>query len=424
MRSVRKSLGLLAVGMLVLATSATAQLPEHVVGADVSFLTRVEEGGASFSAMGSGVDPIAQMVSEGFNTFRLRLWHTPAGGTNGLAYTTALAQRIVGAGGSWLLDIHYSDSWADPGTQTPPAAWAGLDVETMADSVLAYTNRVLRHLSASGVSPAAVQIGNEITSGMLWDVARVGGSFDTPASWARLAEVLRHAHSAVREVLPDVPVIVHIDRGGDAAGTQWFMDNLTAAGYTPDMLGLSYYPWWHGSLQDLRDTLQRVSSRYGVPAIVLETAYPWTFSWYDNTHNLVGSGASLPDGYPATPAGQRDFLVALDETVALQSGRGWIYWAPEWIAAPGFGSSWENLALFDEDGAWHHAERLTGVEATPGQPAWSVYPNPSAGLPQSTCPEHLEVFDLQGRPVSSVALAAGVYVARCGNLPRKLFVVQ
>jgi arabinogalactan endo-1,4-beta-galactosidase len=301
-------------------------------------------------------DALAILRSHGVDTIRIRLWHTPAGGTGGLAEVLALARRAADADCRILLDLHYSDTWADPGHQSAPAAWAGLAMPALADSVRMYTRDILRAFDDRGVVPAVVQLGNEVTCGMLWDSGRVGDAFDTDARWDRFAALLQAGIDGIDEALPAVKrprVMIHIDRGGDNAGARRFLDRLAARHVDVDVIGLSYYPWWHGSLASLRANLDDLAARYGKDLVVVETAYPWTLGWYDGTRNIVGRPGQLLPDYAATPAGQQAFLAAVLGIVrAVPGGRGAgvIWWAADWIATPGFGSAWENLALFDERG--------------------------------------------------------------------------
>ncbi len=194
-----------------------------VLGADVSSLAQVQAAGATFrDSAGTVGDPLVILERAGFSMVRLRLWHTPAEPWCGLDATIAAAQRARDAGLSWMLDLHYSDSWADPGKQTKPAAWRALHGQALQDSLYAYTRAVLRACVAAGVTPRAVQLGNEIAPGLLWDDGRVGwpGSvWDTPAQWATLTSLLRAGARAVADEIPGEArpeVIVHIAPGGDA----------------------------------------------------------------------------------------------------------------------------------------------------------------------------------------------------------------
>ena len=337
------------------AAGPPRQVRGEIRGVDVSGLPAREAAGAVYRDGDRVGDALTLLRGHGADAVRLRLWHTPAGTTGSLQATLALARRAAALGMTILLDLHYSDTWADPGHQRPPAAWSGLDLPALCDSVASWTGGVLDALSAQGTPPAVVQIGNEIDAGLLWDTGRVGGEFDTPRQWDALARLLATAAAAVRGRPPrgDRPaVMLHLAGSGDADWCARFLDRLAARGVSWDLVGLSYYPWWHGGLDDLARTL-RLLARRGQPVVVVETAYPWTLAWYDDRHNVVGRADQLLPGFPASPRGQRDYLARLWRLVRSLPGglgRGVVWWSPEAVSLPGCPSSWENLTLFDHAG--------------------------------------------------------------------------
>jgi arabinogalactan endo-1,4-beta-galactosidase len=325
-------------------------------GADLSFLDQLEDSGAVYKQDGVSADALVILRERGLNAVRLRLWHPPATRYNGLARTVHMAKRIRAAGLRFLLDIHYSDSWADPGKQTKPTAWQGLPFATLGDSVYSYTRQTLQTLRQEGVPPDMVQLGNEISQGFLWDEGLVGGARDTPLQWRQFAELLKAAVSGARDALgpkDNYEIMIHTDQGGDPPGAQWFFDGLLREEVRFDLIGLSFYPWWQGSLVDLEKTMALLAGRFHKPIVVVETAYPWTLSWFDDTNNIVGSSNQLHVGYAASPQGQYSFVRDLIRSVRSLPeglGRGVFYWSPEWIAVPGVGSAWENMTLFDQHG--------------------------------------------------------------------------
>lgn len=358
--------------LLLLLVFTPASGADFMLGADVSFLPQVELGGGVFRQDGVPQEFFSILKSHGLNTIRLRLWHSPADGHSGLAETLAQAERAKGMGFDILLDFHYSDTWADPAHQTKPSAWSSLCMNALADSITAYTRDVLMAFNYRGVSPTMVQLGNEITQGMLWNEGLVGGPFDTPRQWSQLATLLTAATEGVHAAFPVGPtpeIMIHLDSGGNNDACRWYFNHLVDEDVAFDIIGLSYYPWWHGSLDDLENNLNDLAVRYGKDLVVVETAYPWTLGWFDDTHNLVGLQEHLLSGYDASPQGQRLFLERLHEMmVAVPSdrGRGVFWWAPEWVAAPAFGSAWENLTLFDDQG---NALPALGPIHTRSQPA-------------------------------------------------------
>ncbi len=379
---------------------AFAQTP-YLVGGDMSFLHRIENRGGVFWENGVARDALEIFREHGFNTVRLRIWHSPPDGYNGLDTTLYLARRAKTLGFLLLLDIHYSDSWADPKKQYKPKAWQGISFSALVDSVYDYTFRLMRVFKEQGLLPEIVQVGNEITNGMLWPDGKVGGVYDTPAQWEKLGRLLKAAVRAIREAVPQdsVQVMIHIDRGGDYRGSTWFFDNLIWQGVEFDLIGLSYYPFWHGGLHRLQYNLENLFPRYGKELVVVETGYPWTLQNFDATGNLVNSIDTAETGYPPTPEGQLRFLQDLNRVVrCVPGGRGIIYWEPEYITSPGFGSVWENLALFDQNGAVLPAmdafRTAAGGDSCPRFYARVTLPLNAAAIPDTVNPGDL--FQIRG----------------------------
>jgi arabinogalactan endo-1,4-beta-galactosidase len=337
------------------ASGAPAPDP-FILGGDVSMLTDLEKAGAVYRDQGKSKDPIRILRDHGFNLFRLRLFVNPRkdyatcwGATQDLETVRTLAKRIRPTGAKWLLDIHYSDTWADPGHQTKPAAWKDLDLPALEKRVEDYTAGVVAALKKDGLLPDWIQIGNEITPGFLWPEGKVAGQKDKEAAWSRFARLLKAGLRGARWPLAPrdaVKLMIHIDRGGSAQAIRWFFDALAKQEVTDfDLIGLSFYPWWHGTLDDLKNAL-RAASTYGRDVVVVETAYPhcggkhWT-----KKENMA---------WPVTPEGQKRFLAdvirAVRETPGGR-GRGVVYWYPESIPVKGL-KVWNGgtTALFDENG--------------------------------------------------------------------------
>lgn len=324
------------------------QLPWR--GADLSFLPQMESAGAIYRRNGVPQDCIQLLRAQGCNQVRLRLWVNPVEGWCNLQRTIQMARRAKLAGLNVLLDIHYSDTWADPGQQTKPATWTSLNFASLTQQVSTYTRDVLIAMGSAGALPNAVQLGNEITDGMLWPSGRISNT--TQGGWTNFTTLLSAARQGVDDACSPSrrpKVVIHIDRGADFAASSWFFDNLASRNVRWDVTALSYYPWWHGSLEQCRATVHGLATRYNKPVFIAETAYPWTLGWNDNTNNLVGLPQQLLAGFPATPAGQASYLRALcaimHET-PNNLGLGINWWAPDWISTP-LGSAWENLAWFD-----------------------------------------------------------------------------
>ncbi|MDT7838487.1 glycoside hydrolase family 53 protein [Aquabacterium sp. OR-4] len=366
-----------------------------IVGADVSMLEAVEHGGGRFAdAQGRPAEALGLLHGAGFDWGRLRLWHTPVnaddvregerlvsrrgepvgGGSNDLALTIRLARRLRQQGMKWLLDIHYSDFWADPAHQRKPQAWRTLSGTALADAVQAYTTEVLLRLHEAGVTPDMVQLGNEINGGMLWPDGKtwretpdeaIGGM---SGFLALMAAAVRGWQAAEARIGQRVPVMVHLAHQGDGRSRETFermFDALRDSGARMDVIGLSWYPYFHDDLASLRANLQHLSARYGKPLVVVETAYGWQLDHPVGGAAIFNAEAQRKSGYPATPAGQQALLQDVARAVAdTPQGLGVFYWEPAWLAVPGAGwrtndiNGWANQTLFDARG-----RALPGLQA-------------------------------------------------------------
>jgi beta-galactosidase len=242
-----------------------------MLGADISFLPQLEDRGMKFSDKGVEKDPILIMKDHGFNYVRLRIFNDPArdsGYSRGrgfcdLAHTKQMAKRVKDAGMKLLLDFHYSDTWADPGKQFKPAAWRNLSFEDLKKALYDYTNQVMQELKDQGTTPDMVQIGNEINHGMVWPEGNV-------AHLDSLAQLISAGNAAVKAVDPSVVLMLHVALGGQHDESTFFIDNMVARDVQFDVIGESYYPKWHGTLDDLRDNLNDLVKRYNKDVIVVE----------------------------------------------------------------------------------------------------------------------------------------------------------
>lgn len=337
-----------AFGLGMPAVAATD--PGFLIGGDVSALPVLEQHGAVYRQDGRRGDALVILRRTGMNCFRLRLFVSPNHEgivANDLAYTLALARRVKATGAALILDLHYSDTWADPAKQFKPAAWASLPFDQLVAQVGAYTRSVLAQFAREGVTPDIVQIGNEITNGMLWPDGRVEFAHgEELAAWSRLVRLLRAGIEAVGSGPGRPQVMLHVESTGNVPRTLAFFRHVQTAGLHFDLVGLSYYPEWHGGIADLKATLDAVAETVRKPIVVVETAYPWKPDehWRGRPHL----------DWPLTPAGQREFLqavVAAVRAVPGGLGRGVCYWYPESVVVPGV-HSWlgGSCALFDDRG--------------------------------------------------------------------------
>jgi arabinogalactan endo-1,4-beta-galactosidase len=309
---------LLAIFLTALAVPCAAQTLDYAVGADVSFLRQAERSGVAFKDAGV-VKPGLQILRDhGYGWVRLRLFHTPSELPNDLAYTIALAKDAKKLGMKVLLNYHYADDWADPQKQPIPKAWQGKSHAELVQAVFEYTRDTIAAFRDAGVLPEMVQPGNEVINGMMWPDGKLPENWD---QFAALTYAGINGVDAGRGNGPRPKIMIHIDRGGDVERTKAFFDKLHSYEIPYDIIGQSYYPWWHGSLNDLRANLEFMAGAYQKDIIVVEAAYNWRPAEY--------KGKDAP--FPETPEGQRQFLDEVNRVVMQtpnRRGRGVFWWEP------------------------------------------------------------------------------------------------
>ena len=338
--------------------SITTNVPRlRFVGGDISMLAKYEAQHAAYKTKdGQGIaDLIAFLRQQGWNTLRVRLFVDPTQSSDqkqvvqDLDYVTALGRRIKQAGMLFMLDFHYSDTWADPANQWTPAAWAALTGDELATKVYEYTRHCLDHLAKAGAAPDFIQTGNEISYGMLWGPTGTSTYICTPdadeATWNRLTTLLHQAGRACREVVPRAQIVIHTERASDPATLTAFYDRMKAAAVDYDVIGLSYYSYYHGSLTTLDEALNAIEARaYGKPIQIVETGYP--ANW-----GAPGTTFDYSDTYPYTEAGQQLFVADLISLLKRhKTVSGLLWWYPEANACGATGdlkSGWYNVGLFN-----------------------------------------------------------------------------
>ena len=305
---------LVAFALFSVAKAQVSVERPYAVGADISWLQSQEAHGTVFSDGGVEGDALAILRDNGFNYIRLRIFVNPRSelgysqrdGYCDLEHTLEMARRIKEAGMYFLLDFHYSDNWADPQKQIMPQAWQTYSYEEVCEAVYEHTREVLQALEAQNTTPDMVQVGNEVSNGMLWPYGSVRHSFEG------LCGLLREGVRAVREYAPEAEVMIHVALGGQAEESQRFFDAMADYGVEYDIIGQSYYPEWHSTLEELEANARALVERYAKPLIVVEYR-----DYYVDIERIV---SSLPNGY----------------------GRGTFIWeatSPQWGG------------LFDENGA-------------------------------------------------------------------------
>lgn len=353
---------------------------KFVKGMDLSTLLELERCGAKYYDNGEERDLLAIMKSYDVDTIRIRLWNDPwsetgesyGAGENDLKTSLEIAKRVTAAGFGVLLNFHYSDFWADPGKQIKPKAWADYGVKELEQAVYDYTLESMQTFLDAGVNITMVQVGNELSNGLLWPEGKV-------PNYDNIATFVNAGIRAVRKADAAIPVMIHLDNGGNNALYREWFDNFTKRGEDFEIIGLSYYPFWHGSLQMLNDNMNDIAERYGKDLVIAEVSMGYTMEGYKNYEKLSDEErkgyATRPAlvekiEYPMTKQGQYDFMEDFLNRISHikgGKGKGFFYWEPAWIPVPGSGwatpaslkymndpgpcgNEWANQALFDYDG--------------------------------------------------------------------------
>ena len=290
----------------------TPTISAFAKGADVGWLPQMEATGYKFyDTDGKQKDCLQLLKDRGINTIRLRVWVNPsndkASGHCSPAETVTMAVRAKKLGMRIMIDFHYSDSWADPGKQTKPAAWVNHTFLELQNDVYNHTFEVLNLLKAAGVTPEWVQVGNEIPGGMLWPEGK-------SSNFGQLAQLLNKGYDAVKAVNTKIKVIVHVDEGNNNAKFRWFFDNAKANAVKYDVIGMSYYPYWIKSdykvtIADLANNLNDMASRYDKEVMVVEVGGDFTL--VQNTYDMLAA------------------TIKAVKAVPNNKGLGVIYWEPQ-----------------------------------------------------------------------------------------------
>lgn len=304
----------------------------------MSLLTDIRQSGIIFfNNDGKPEDMLTTLKKAGVNVIRLRLFYEPQNQSScTFSSVEQLAKELQLAGFKLLLSVHYSDNWADPSQQTIPAKWQNLNNLQLMDSVYAYTARI-----TDIIKPDYIQLGNEINHGLLWPEGHIN-------NLSKMKQLLNKAASAVRMKNNQTKIIIHYAGHADALN---FFSNMSDIDY--DIIGLSYYPMWHGkNLDSMQQSLQSLSSTFNKKILIAETSYPFTLEWNDWTNNIVGLESQLLPQYPATPAGQQLYLQKISTIMqSIPNGLGYCYWGSEWVSFKGStatnGSPYENQAFWD-----------------------------------------------------------------------------
>jgi len=397
--SFKKSFVLLCFITLLFTFSQPASA-QFVKGADVGWLLQMEATGFKFyNSTGVQTNCLQILKDKEINTIRLRVWVNPSNditsGHCSKKETVVMALRAQQMGMRVMIDFHYSDSWADPGKQTKPAAWASHTFAQLLNDVYNHTYDVLDTLKQCGVTPEWVQIGNEIRGGMLWP----DGS---SSNWTNLGQLLNKGYDAAKAVDNSIKVVIHLESGNDNSKCRWFFDNAKTQGVRYDIIGLSYYPYWISpsgvfkdynlSINDLGNNMNDMASRYGKEVMVVEVG---------------GLDTEAQNTY--------DMLVAvIGKTLAVPGGKGLgvIYWEPEgertWSGGyklSCWGSNGKPTVALDA-----FLTNTTGLNPLISSSDFSIYPNPCTNgllnfeFKSASGSNHVRIFDIYGRMVKEQTL--------------------
>ena len=365
---------------IILGDVPQEEEPARLVGGDISMLTKYEahykmareryniSNVGYYDNSGTRIDElISWLKGQGWNAARVRLFvnpenasheHMEQGVIQNLDTVKVLGRRIKEAGMKFMLDFHYSDTWADPASQYTPAAWASLDDDALVQQVYEYTRDCLRALKEAGATPDYIQTGNEISYGMLW------GPVGTPknqliqcfsnsseANWARFARLLTAAGNACREECPDAKIILHTERVPRPSTLQGFYNYMKNHDVDYDIIGLSYYPYYHGLLNVLNTALRTLQASYpDKDVMIVETGYSYEYD--------MGGSVDCSSTWPISQQGQRQFTIDLiNKLKEFDNVKGLFWWFPEANEYGLGGSNWSTLhvnANWYNAGLWNH----------------------------------------------------------------------
>lgn len=358
-----------------------------ILGIDVSTILETRAAGAHYYVNGKEIEPISYSHDEhGVSMMRLRLWLNPfdeeghpyGGGTVDLPTVIAIAKEGLSKGYQILLDFHYSDFWCDPGKQFIPKAWRNYSLDQIVDAVYEYTVETLKTLQNEGIYPYAIQIGNEITNGMLWPLAKLidHGPGVKRGNYESLVRVLKSGVKGAREACPKSKLVIHLEKSGDKQIYREFFDEMTANDLDFDIIGISFYPYWHGTFDMVFDNVDMLKERYRKPVWIVETSYGFTIAPGTNQSEefkpLINEEFLSQDNvyapYPITLEGQ---LAYTENLIAYSKKHGVeaiMWWEPFWLPLKGLewaskigeaythetekptNNEWANQCLFDYDG--------------------------------------------------------------------------
>ena len=363
---------------------------DFILGMDISSLLAEEASGVKYYDFdGKEVDLLELLAKVGVNTIRVRVWNDPfdkdghgyGGGNCTVDTALEIGKRATAHGIGLLVDFHYSDFWADPGKQMAPKVWASMDVDAKAEAVYQFTKESLEKLKAGGVKVSMVQLGNE-TNGVMCGLKR----------WMDIQALMVTGSQAVREVYPEALVAVHFANPENADQYLSYASKLAYYSIDYDVFASSYYPYWHGTLENLSTVLSKIAEQYGKKVMVMETSYAYTPEDTDFSGNTIGEGSAVVKNYPYSIYGQANCLQDVIETIAnkTKNGIGVVYWEGAWISVGT--ESWEkNHEIWEKYGSgW--ASSYAGA----------YDPNDAGKWYGGSAVDNQAFFDPEGKPLESL----------------------
>ena len=406
---------------ILCALSISVSADGKYLGGDISLLTSYIDHGARYADSDGNTinNPLDYFAKQGLNTMRVRLFVNPEnasaedkgqGVVQDLAYVKRLGKMIKDAGMALMLDFHYSDSWADPAKQWTPKAWEGLADSELYDRIYSYTREALQQMKAAGATPDFIQTGNEISYGMLWGRSTDNASQlkkchpNNDTNWTRFSQLLKNAIKACREECPNAQVVIHTERVAQPNILTAFYDKMKSYGVDYDIIGLSYYSYYHGNLNALNTALTQLETRFADKKIMLvEVGY-----YHDWQPGNVSY--DLSKTYPVNGEGQKAFTEALIETVNQHANVSGLFWW--WMEANEYGLDWNTKRVTDQ---WYNAGLFDNQNGR-AEPALYVLKNfmrESAGIrqTQSAQPTDSRIYTIDGRQVDrNTPLPHGIYI--------------
>jgi arabinogalactan endo-1,4-beta-galactosidase len=327
-----------------------------ILGIDASTYLEELAHGAKYFDGDRQVEPLEEFVKNGVNHMRIRVWNHPyspdgepyLAGTADLDNYVKLGKLAKAKGYHLYMDLHYSDFWADPGKQFIPKEWEGYNLDQLTEAVYSFTKHCLEVAIREGVAPEMVQVGNEITNGILWPVGKLWVD-DKRGNYESLTRLLDAGCRACRETLPSAKIMLHLEKSNDKEIYQEFFTEMEKAKIDFDVIGASYYPFWHGTPDELFENLN-ACRRFGKEIMICELGYGFTTEGYflngsecrlviDESQSRVPGFSSI---FPMTPEGQQSFVHYIMKRARENSIDGVFYWEPVWI--PGEGICWASEA--------------------------------------------------------------------------------